>query len=267
MINSTFSIFPGIGGRIERHLWNSGVFTWDDFLKRGHIPGFSDARKAALDEHINAAIAALDAGDAGYFVPLLGPVGVWRLWSLLEKDSLCLDIETDGRSASEGTVTVAGFYSHGEYRAYVHGRDLTCEALEREFAGARLVVTYFGAGFDLPYLKARFPGLGVDRPHLDLCPAGHKAGLKGGLKNVERLVGITRDGEVEGMSGYEAVLLWDAHRQGKAGALETLVKYNREDTVNLHTLAWIIYGRLREATGLPGLMAGRLPRAGAHPRI
>jgi uncharacterized protein YprB with RNaseH-like and TPR domain len=266
MINSTFSIFPGIGERIERHLWRMGVFTWAEFVERPHIPGFSDARKASLDEHISAAASALDAGDTGFFVPLLGPSGIWRLWDLLNKDSLCLDIETDGRSALEGTVTVAGFYSHGEYHAYVHGRNLTEAALQDELSSAKLLVTYFGGGFDVPYLKARFPGLALDIPHFDLCPAGHKVGLKGGLKKVERIVGIKRDDEVEGMSGFEAVLLWQAHREGKGGALDTLIKYNREDTVNLHTLAWIIYEKLRDATGLPVLLAEKQPGAERHPK-
>ena len=266
MINSTFTIFPGIGERSERHLWESGVFTWDDFLGREGVPGFSAARKAGLDGYVRAAVEALNSGDTRYFIPLLGPAGAWRLWNSLAGEALCLDIETDGGTADNGAVTVAGFYSHGEYRRYVRGVDLTRAALEEEFREARLLVTYFGSGFDVPYLKSVYPGLRIDMPHFDLCPAGHKVGLKGGLKKVEQLVGIQREEALVGISGFEAVLLWQAHKRGVEGALETLVGYNREDTVNLHALAWIIYERLREATGLPGFIASHASKVQPHPK-
>jgi uncharacterized protein YprB with RNaseH-like and TPR domain len=265
MIKSTFSIFPGIGPRSERHLWKSGVFTWREFLDRAEIPGFSPARKAALDGHVAAAADALDSGDTRYFNQLLGPAGAWRMWNTLADEALCLDIETDGATAERGVVTVAGFYSHGEYRRYVLGANLTAGALREEFAGARLLVTYFGTGFDVPYLKAVYPTLEIDLPHFDLCPAGHKVGLKGGLKKVEQTVGIQREEDLVGISGYEAVLLWRAHMMGADGALETLIRYNREDTVNLHALAWIIYERLRDSTGLPGFIAST-PGGPPHPK-
>ncbi|HEX9861058.1 MAG TPA: ribonuclease H-like domain-containing protein [Nitrospirota bacterium] len=265
MIRNTFLILPGIGHARERRLWEMGVLDWRGFTDRKRIPMFSPARKSMLDGLIGNAQEALDSGDYRYLGGLLGTPGIWRLWDELEKDAVCLDIETDGAPAHEGGVTVAGFCSHGEYRAYVKGVNLDKDALAAEFEGARLLVSFFGSGFDLPYLKAAFPGLHVDVPHLDLCPAGHGAGLKGGLKKVEKVVGITRADEVDGMDGYEAVLLWRAHLAGKEGALDRLVSYNREDTVNLHTLAWIIYERLRELSGLPAIMAGAVPGAPPHP--
>lgn len=251
MIDNSFSIFPGIGPRLERYLWKSGVLTWSDFLRERHIPGFSDKRKSHLDVYVSRAVSALESGNFRYFLPLLGPSGAWRLWGRLSGDALCMDIETDGKNADEGQVTVVGFYSHGEYRPYILGINLTPDAIQQELEEAGLLVTYSGCGFDVPYLKASYPELRFDMPHLDLCPAGHKAGLKGGLKKVEKLVGISRDGSVDGLSGYEAVLLWRAHLSGAEGALDTLVAYNREDTANLHTLACIIHERLIHASGFP----------------
>lgn len=268
MLSNTFTIFPGIGERTERHIWNSGVFTWRDFLDRKRIPGFSPARKDTLDLHVREAEAMLEAGDFPGLGALLAPGEAWRMWDLLASEALCFDIETDGNPSSSGMVTVAGFYSCGEYRAYIDGHGLNGSALREEFSGARLLVSYFGGGFDLPYLRACYTGLEREIPHFDLCPAGHRVGLKGGLKSVEKQLGIHRPSEVEGMSGYEAVLLWRAHKAGDTRALETLVGYNREDTVNLHTLAWIIYEKLRGATGLPAIMAARLPAdKGERPRV
>ena len=250
MIESTFCIFPGIGPRIERYLWRLGVFTWTDFLECEKVPGMSTSRKSLIDDYILEAQDEWNDGNLLYFKYLLGPGSIWRLWGRLSADALCLDIETDGKRPGEGLLTVAGFYSHGEYRPYICGRNLTEEAVHREFADARLLVTFSGATFDLPYLKTVYPDLDLDIPHLDLCPAGHKVGLKGGLKKVEKLMGIQRADELEGVSGYEAVLLWRAHLNGAPGALETLVSYNREDTMNLQLLADRFYGMLRDGSGI-----------------
>ncbi len=258
MLSSTFSIFPGIGPRLEKYLWRTGVLTWEDFLSAEKIPGFSSRRKLLLDGYVIDAMTALRAGNILYFQPLLGPGGLWKLWDSLGPDAVCMDIETDGKNPETGAVTVAGFYSNGEYRPYVCGNNLTQDAVQKEIEDARLLVTFAGSTFDIPYLKAFYPELRVDAPHLDLCPAGHRAGLKGGLKKVEKLVGIARAVEVEGIGGYQAVLLWQAHMRGREGALDTLIAYNREDTENLHALAGKIYGMLSDISGFPEFAGGRL---------
>jgi len=71
-----------------------------------------------------------------------------------------------------------------------------------------------------------------------------KIGLSGGLKQVEQDIGIERDRP--DISGRDAVRLWREHEQGRDGALETLVSYNREDTVNLKELAETATNRLDE---------------------
>ncbi len=191
---------------------------------------------------------------------------MWRLWETLSEDALFLDIETDGRKVAEGELTVVGFYSHGEYRAYINGQNLDCDSLQQEFDDARLLVTFSGNTFDIPYLKAYYPELAIDLPHIDLCPTGHKVGLKGGLKKVEKEIGIRREDGIEGMGGYEAVLLWRAHQNNMAGALDTLVKYNREDTVNLLPLTRIICDKLKENSGI-ARVPGRKACAGGYPSL
>lgn len=255
MIRNSFQILPGVGRARERRIWESGVFTWREFIDAPALPQFTGPRKELLSEMLQDAEDALHAGEFEYLTGLLGSSGIWRIWPELADGALCIDIETDGEPAHDGGLTVAGFYSHGEYRPYVKGRGLSRDAVQEEFDKARLIVSFFGGGFDIPYLRSVYPGLRVDAPHFDLCPAGHRVGLRGGLKKVEKVVGITRADEVEGLGGFEAVLLWRAHENGRQGALDRLVSYNREDTENLHALAWIIYEKLRESTGLPELMA------------
>jgi hypothetical protein len=97
-------------------------------------------------------------------------------------------------------------------------------------------------------------------PHFDLCYGARRVGLKGGLKRLEEIIGVARDHEVSGMDGYHAVLLWQEWLRGKSKALDLLVRYNREDTVNLLPLAERIYRMLRESTGIDGYLSARYER-------
>jgi hypothetical protein len=87
--------------------------------------------------------------------------------------------------------------------------------------------------------------------------------VKGGLKGAERILGIARPDEIEGVDGFMAVLLWREHRAGNATALDTLLRYCLEDVVNLKPLLAIAYNRLTEGLPLD------LPRIdeGVRPRI
>jgi hypothetical protein len=74
--------------------------------------------------------------------------------------------------------------------------------------------------------------------------------LTGGLKAVERAVGIGRDRP--DLSGRDAVRLWHEYERGDESALETLVAYNRADTVHLETLLDVVTRRLHDAVFVDG---------------
>jgi uncharacterized protein YprB with RNaseH-like and TPR domain len=76
-------------------------------------------------------------------------------------------------------------------------------------------------------------------------------GLRGGLKRVERQVGMDR-GELDGVDGAYAVALWRRHLAGDRRALAALVRYNLEDVVNLRYLMDWAYNRSLELCGGPG---------------
>ena len=101
--------------------------------------------------------------------------------------------------------------------------------------------TFNGARFDVPFLETSFD-LTIDTPHIDLMYPCRRLGLTGGLKQVERGVGIDRDRP--DLSGEDAVRLWREYERGDERALETLVSYNRDDTANLQTLIELVTNRL-----------------------
>jgi uncharacterized protein len=80
---------------------------------------------------------------------------------------------------------------------------------------------------------------------VDLCHALKRLGYRGGLKKIESEVGLLRSPETRGLSGWDAVRLWREYRYGSAEALELLLRYNREDVVNLQALMELAYDGLR----------------------
>ncbi|MBI3722213.1 MAG: ribonuclease H-like domain-containing protein, partial [Fimbriimonas ginsengisoli] len=115
-----------------------------------------------------------------------------------------------------------------------------------------VIVTFAGWMFDLPVLERAFGGLRFDQIHVDLCPTLRQVGLRGGLKRIERELGVARDGEVDGLTGLDAVRLWRRYKRfDDEAALQRLIAYNRADVVNLERLSQIAYDRLRRQTMLP----------------
>jgi len=162
------------------------------------------------------------------------------------RDSIAyLDIETTGRKSSQ-PITVIGIYDGVRYQSYVKGVNLA------EFADAishfSVIVTFFGAGFDLPVIRGAFPSLSLDQIHIDLCPLMRQVGYTGGLKAIERAVGIERSPATKGLTGRDAVYLWDQYRRGSQDALDLLLDYNREDVVNLEKLMELAYFDMRSMT-------------------
>ncbi len=150
-----------------------------------------------------------------------------------ERYILFLDIETEGLSKERNGITVLGTMTEGRYRAFVAGFNL-----ERgpEYLGAYPVwVTFGGSHFDLPFLKAHFPDLPSPVLHIDLKHLYRWLGYRGGLKKLEVYFGLSR--ETRGLSGYDAVKLWQRWLRWKdRKALRTLLLYNREDVANLKPL-------------------------------
>jgi uncharacterized protein YprB with RNaseH-like and TPR domain len=169
---------------------------------------------------------------------------------------LFLDIETTGMSPYEGHITVIGLFRNGRMSSLVRGESLTEERLEAELDQTDLLVTFFGSGFDIPFLQTVFPKLNFRKPHFDLCFAARRLGLKGGLKSIERELNIDRDASLEGLDGWDAVRLWQQWQGGDEAALDLLLRYNAADTRNLEPLAELVYAQMVKRYGPPSVGVG-----------
>lgn len=251
MVRNTFCILDGIGEKLEKRFWKEGILTWDDFTDADQLPGFSTERKRLFDERLFLNKSELEAGNAGYFSKQLKRREHWRLYDFFKKDAVCLDIETNGlHPNSGGYVTVVGLYDGYDYKSLVRGENLTADNIRKELGQYKCLITFNGATFDIPFLLRSYSGIEFNIPHFDLCFGVKRLGFQGGLKKLEHDLGIERDEAVAGLDGYDAVKLWESARKGSTEALERLIKYNREDTVNLMQIAGILYERLKHSTGI-----------------
>ena len=82
-----------------------------------------------------------------------------------------------------------------------------------------------------------------DQAHIDLLDPLRKLGYRGGLKKIEVQLGLEREGALKEADGFLAVLLWNEYQRGNRAALDTLIRYNLEDVVNLQYLADIVYNK------------------------
>ncbi len=160
-----------------------------------------------------------------------------------------LDIETTGLSRDFCYITVVGIYLVGDSHTdcvQLVGDEISAESILKALQGIETIYTYNGSRFDLPFIHSR---LGIDIAeyceHHDLMYDCWKNGLFGGLKKVEKSLQIKR--KLPDVSGYDAVRLWWRYaNNGDAAALATLIRYNREDIVNLKILKDILLLRLEE---------------------
>jgi uncharacterized protein YprB with RNaseH-like and TPR domain len=245
MLTRSFIHLQGVGSTTEARLWQRGATDWEEFLRvrdgLGMSPGKLDYWSGCIEESRRR----LAAGDSRYFARSLAPRDQWRAFPEFKDRVLYLDIETTG-TGGDDDVTVVGVYDGREMRQYVRGLNL--HRFPEEMADCRLLVTFFGSGFDLPVLRRAFPDLRFDVLHIDLCYALKRLGYSGGLKNVETALGISRDKNTAGLSGWDAVRLWYEYRQGNGHSLARLLAYNEADVVNMERLMAIAYEGLRERT-------------------
>ena len=292
MLHTSFRHLPGVGPAFEAKLKERGIRTWAEALDRP-LP-CNAARAEELRGLLRESQARLADRDAAWFGARLAPAEQWRLWPHFRHSAACVDIETNGLYGEYVRITTIALYDGAQTRLYAQGGGARLsERLGREvhalqqfcddILNYKLLVTWNGRCFDVPILRQE---LGVfmnmagskNRPecggrgacalgepdrqggscmaHLDLRPVFRALGLRGGLKLVERRLGLDR-GDVAGLDGWDAVRLWQRYEfYDDLRALRTLLDYNAADVTGLEYLAEYAVAAYGEEDGGAGTKMG-----------
>ncbi len=241
MLEQTFCHIQGIGHGNERRLWQQGVCSWHDLLARPDmVPRVSSREIVSVLEQSAPAIET----DPAFFSARLKQADSWRLFPHYRGKAGYIDIETTGLG-HDCEITTIALYDGRSVRTYVNGINL--EDFLADIEAIQIFITFNGIAFDIPVIEKYFR-IRLAQPHIDLRYVLAGLGIKGGLKRCEKTLGLNR-GTLDGIDGGFAVLLWrEYERTGNQQALETLLAYNIEDTVNLERLMIEAYNRNLEKT-------------------
>lgn len=248
-LKRTFMHVPGVGPHTERRLWTEGTLFWEDHFAGREYRSLPPSLCRRLDEHLQESFDALAMGDARHFESLLPAGEVWRIYPEFCESVAFLDIETTGLHATADEITVIGLFDGEETKVFVKGVNLADFA--EEIGKYTLVVTFNGRRFDVPFIRRVFGNLPPWQAHLDLRYPLNKLGYSGGLKAIEARLGLEREGFLSGVDGFLAILLWREYEAGNRRALDTLVRYNLEDVVNLQHLAAVTYNQALARLPIP----------------
>ena len=238
----SFCQIPGITHQTEAKLWSVGFSDWSDLLSDVNSAPLGIANRAFVQKHLEDHIEAFEQGDRAYFASALGSKLAWRAFSAFENECVYVDIETNGGNVGE-SITLIGAFDGQQFRGFVKFQNL--EEFPDFLDQFKMIVTFFGESFDLPLIKKKFTELNIDHLHIDLCPALRAIGYSGGLKKIEKQLGVNRGNDVDGLNGLQAIQLWNRYQEfDDENAFRLLLEYNREDVVNLQFLARYATSRL-----------------------
>lgn len=261
MLRETFLHIPGVGPNTERKLWERKVFSWSNFTK-SNGSGIPQKTAEGITNYLALSENALRRKEVQFFSTTLPKSEWWRLYPEFRNSTVFLDIETTGLSFYYNNVTLVGLFNGKEFKVYVRGQNLL--DFKDEIEKYSLLVTYNGTLFDLPFLSSEFSEVKFPPVHIDLRFLLRRLGYTGGLKSIEKQLGIFREDGVDNIDGFGATILWHRYMRGDLDALKLLLRYNFSDVTNLKVLMEFGYSMMKERI-LSGLSnSSDTPRPGSQ---
>ncbi len=234
MLKSTFIHIPGVGPKTEKMLWSQRILSWEEFGTKLRDIEISKKTLSKMDEWLELSEQALEERNALFFSSRLPHTDLWRLYPEFKDCMAFLDIETTGLSFCYDDITLIGLYDGKETKTFIQGQNLN--DFEKEIKKYSIIVTYNGSLFDLRFIREKLGAQLIPPVHIDLRFLLKRLGYTGGLKAVEKQMNICREDEVADLCGFDATVLWSRYVRGDNQALESLIKYNLADVVNLKTM-------------------------------
>lgn len=156
-----------------------------------------------------------------------------------------LDIETNSKTASDGMVIAVGLIADGEpevrFADSLEEERKALEWLGKKLEGCDTLVTWYGSGFDIPFLLTRAVAQGVDLTRLanvqmlDLCEWSRANLLLSSysLEAVARFFGVKGGKGFKEFRGTELIALFKLVQRGDLESRKRIVEHCKEDILVL----------------------------------
>ncbi len=235
MIQGCFQHLRGIGPKTASLLRENGILTWYDCIAREASIPFNGKRRSGFVDEIRKSINCLEAGDIAFFTSSLPTSEQWRILAMYLHSATFIDLETTGLSWNYSHASVIAAYHRGKLYSFVYGENMD-DFLDLADE-AELLVTFNGNSFDIPFIERTFNIPSLACPHVDLRWIAWHRGYRGGLKSIERQLGIRRPPRIDGIDGFEAVNLFYRWQQGDTESRDLLISYCQADVLATRMVA------------------------------
>ncbi|MBU0677747.1 MAG: ribonuclease H-like domain-containing protein [Verrucomicrobia bacterium] len=243
MIRGALQHLPGVGRERLRLLQNAGITDWRQLAEDVPLSGIGPVTQKKLQAEVLRCEAALAEGNIRYLVSGIRKSDQWRVLGHFFDHASYFDIETSGLDI-DSRITVICCLHRGKLYTFTKNENL--DEFVDLLDDVDLLVSFNGASFDVPRVVSEFHIPELPCPHIDLRWLCYYESLRGGLKTVEKSMGIERPTDLVGVDGEEAVWLWEMWERGGNGkARERLLRYCAADVLSLRLLA----GTLLECRG------------------
>lgn len=232
ILEATFLHIWGITQDKEKILWDSGIINIEQ-LKTNYY-GFQGNLFDNYYEQTQETEIAINNNDIDFFLGNLPSRELYRAALTSYQDVMFLDIETTGLSRQYSYITLIGWVMNGNYSFYLKGQ--TPERFFQDLNKAKIIVTFNGSLFDLPFIKKEFPEAKIPEAHIDLRFFAKRFGYTGGQKKIEQLLKIKRPKKIKEVNGKEAIVLWYKYLAGDLKSLELLFSYNFYDIIGMQRI-------------------------------
>jgi len=229
LIKECLQLFTGIGSVTEKKIKDTGIYSWDDCLNNRESLPLGKGKISLLIKEIEESLFEYENRNISYLLKRFPQKEVWRVLAEFMPEATFFDIETTGLSFYESHITVISAFFKGEIYVYQHDNNLAdfLDLVER----STLLVTFNGKSFDVPFVERTFNLPSLDVPHIDLRWVLYHFGYSGGLKKIEKNLGLFRPEGIKDIDGFEAVDLYYRGVNGEKDAFNQLMRYCNADVI------------------------------------
>lgn len=249
MINRSFLHFTGIGRKNLERLHSCGLTDWNRVLDNTNLLPFSEKMKIKLLSEISISVKHYENKNLNFFSEKLHPTERWTILAEYFEQASYFDIETNGEPYGDN-ITLIVCYHKGRLYKFLNGENL--ESFLDLLDDITILVSFNGTSFDIPMVQNYFHIPKIPCAHVDLRWLAYHVGFKGGLKEIEKSIGIQRPANLVGINGMDAILLWMEWKNNRnQEALNILIHYCSADVISLQLLAGKILEKNKMSVNYP----------------